>query len=106
MVFAIFVAGRERNPLLPGVPTAKEVEAESLEAIMGWSAVLGPASLPEPVVEAWVSAIAALGSDRAWVEATKRSGSVPRPLPPSATRDFLRAQIALYGDLARRLGLL
>lgn len=105
-VRALVVAGRERHPLLPGVPTAKEVQAESLEPLMGWSAVFGPASLPEPVIEAWVNAIAALGSDRAWVEATKRSGSVPRPLPPSATRDFVRAQIALYGDLARRLGLL
>jgi tripartite-type tricarboxylate transporter receptor subunit TctC len=57
------------------------------------------------VVEAWVRAIAALGSDRAWTEATRRAGSVSRPLSPSATRDFLQAQIALYGDLARRLGL-
>jgi putative tricarboxylic transport membrane protein len=105
-VRALVVAGRERHPLLPGVPAAKEAEAESLEAITGWSAVFGPASLPVPVVEAWVGAIAALGSDRGWVEGTKRSGSIPRLLPPGATRDFVRAQVALYGDLARRLGLL
>ena len=105
-VRALAVAWRERHPLLPGVPTAREAEAEGLEAITGWSALLGPAALPAPVVDAWVDAIAALGSDRAWVEATKRKGSVPRTLPPDATREFLRAQVALYGDLARRLGLL
>lgn len=105
-VRALVVGGRERHPLLPGVPTAKEAEAESLEAITGWSGLFGPASLPIQVVEAWVGAVASLASDRGWIEATKRTGSVPRLLPPSATRDFLRAQVALYGDLARRLGLL
>lgn len=105
-VRALVTGGRERHPLLPGVPTAKEAEVESLEAITGWSAVFGPPALPQPVVDAWVEAIAALASDRGWIEATRRSGSVPRSLPPTETRDFLRAQVALYGDLARRLGLL
>lgn len=105
-VRALVSGGRERHPLLPGVPTAKEAEAENLEAITGWSGLFGPASLPAPVVEAWVGAIASLGSDRGWIEGTRRSGSVPRLLSPDATRDFLKAQIALYGDLARRLGLL
>jgi hypothetical protein len=58
------------------------------------------------VAEAWVQAIASLGSDRAWVEAIRQTGSAPRSSSPGATRDFLRAQIALYADLARRLGLL
>ena len=105
-VRALVVGSDERLALLPGVPTAKEADVASLSAITGWSALFGPASLPAQVVEAWVEAIASLGSDRAWVEAVRRTGSVPRSLPPDPTRDFLRAQIALYGDLARRLGLL
>jgi tripartite-type tricarboxylate transporter receptor subunit TctC len=105
-VRALVVGSDDRLPLLPGVPTAKEVEVASLAAITGWSALFGPASLPAPAVEAWVKAIAALGSDRAWVEALRQSGSAPRSSSPGATRDFLRAQIALYSDLARRLGLL
>jgi tripartite-type tricarboxylate transporter receptor subunit TctC len=104
-VRALVVGSGQRHLLLPDVPTAKEADAESVAAVTGWSAVFGPPSLPAPVVEAWVRAIAALGSDRAWTEATRRAGSVSRPLSPSATRDFLQAQIALYGDLARRLGL-
>ncbi len=105
-VRALVVGGDERLALLPGVPSAKEADVAGLSAITGWNAVFGPASLPAQVVEAWVQAIASLGSDRAWVEAVRRSGSAPRSLPPDATRDFLRAQIALYGDIARRLGLL
>jgi tripartite-type tricarboxylate transporter receptor subunit TctC len=105
-VRALVVGSDERLPLLPGVPTAKEAEVASLAAITGWSALFGPASLPAPVVEAWVKAIASLASDRGWVEALRQSGSAPRSLSPGATREFLRDQIGLYSDLARRLGLL
>jgi tripartite-type tricarboxylate transporter receptor subunit TctC len=105
-VRALVVGDADRHALLPGVPTAKEADVASLSAITGWSAVFGPASLPPPVVEAWVNAVASLSSDRAWTEAVRRTGSVPRSSSPSATRDFLREQLALYGDLARRLGLL
>ena len=105
-VRALVVGSDERLPLLPGVPTAKEAEVPSLSAITGWSALFGPLSLPAPVVEAWVKAIAALASDRAWVEALRQTGSAPRSSSPGATREFLRAQIALYSELARRLGLL
>jgi tripartite-type tricarboxylate transporter receptor subunit TctC len=103
---ALVVGSDERLPLLPGVPTAKDAEVPSLAAITGWSALFGPPSLPAAVVEAWAKAIAALASDRAWVEAIQGSGSAPRSSSPGATREFLRAQIALYSDLARRLGLL
>lgn len=105
-VRALVVGASGRHALLPDAPTAKEAGVESLSAITGWSAVFGPPSLPAPVTEAWVQAIASLGADRPWLEATRRNGSVPRLLSPSATRDFVQSQIALYGDLARRLGLL
>lgn len=105
-VRALVLGGRDGNAaLLPGVPTAKEADVESLAAITGWSAVFGPDALPANVTEAWARAIASLASDRAWVEATRKTGSAPRLWSPDATRDFLRAQIALYGDLAKRLGL-
>jgi tripartite-type tricarboxylate transporter receptor subunit TctC len=97
--------GVSATPSCPAFPTAKEAEAESLEAITGWSALFGPASLPAPVVEAWVDAIAALGSDRGWVERPSGRGAVPRHPAARARRGTsLRAQVALYGDLARRLG--
>ncbi len=104
---ALVVGGTgARHPLLPGVPTSKEADVEGLAAITGWSALFGPASLPERVVEAWVQAIASLGSNRAWAEATRRGGGVPRLSPPDETRGFVQAQVALYGELGRRLGLL
>lgn len=101
----LLVSGLARHPLLSDVPTAKEAQSESIDAIMGWSALVGPRSLPQPVVVAWTDALASLASDRAWTGATMRQGNVPRVLSPEATRAFVRAQVDMYRDLARRLGL-
>jgi tripartite-type tricarboxylate transporter receptor subunit TctC len=56
------------------------------------------------VVTTWGRAMGALAEDAAWTEATRRLGSVPRVLPPEETRAFVGRQVALYRDLARRLG--
>ncbi|MBV1800247.1 tripartite tricarboxylate transporter substrate binding protein [Siccirubricoccus sp. G192] len=103
---ALVVGTAERLPALPGVPTAKEAEVEALAQITGWNALFGPPALAEPVADAWVRALAALAEDRAWITATRRVGGIPRVLPPAQTREFLRGQVALYRDLARRLGLI
>jgi tripartite-type tricarboxylate transporter receptor subunit TctC len=101
----LLVSGPARHPLLPDVPTAKEAQSESIDAIMGWSALFAPRSLPADIVGVWTDALASLAKDRAWVDATRRQGSVPRVASPDATREFVRGQVDMYRDLARRLGL-
>jgi tripartite-type tricarboxylate transporter receptor subunit TctC len=102
---ALVVGTAERLPGLPGVPTAAQAEVPELAQIVGWNALFGPPDLPEPVVEAWTRALAALRQDRGWQAATRRVGSIPRLLGPAETRAFIGGQVALYRDLARRLGL-
>jgi tripartite-type tricarboxylate transporter receptor subunit TctC len=102
---ALVVGTAERLPSLPGVPTAREAEVEPLARISGWSALFGPPALPEPMTAAWAAALAKLRQDREWLAATRRVGSIPRLLTPAETRDYVRAQVALYHDLAKRLGL-
>ncbi|WP_135466384.1 Bug family tripartite tricarboxylate transporter substrate binding protein [Crenalkalicoccus roseus] len=102
---ALVVSTRERLPSLPGVPTAKEAGVEALTQISGWNALFGPPGLPEPVIAAWTGALAGLAGDSAWLEATRRVGSLPRLLGPAETREFVANQVALYRELARRLGL-
>jgi tripartite-type tricarboxylate transporter receptor subunit TctC len=97
---------RERHPALPAVPTAREAEFEALAEITGWNALYGPAGLPASIIEAWAAATPALRQDAGWMAATRELGSYPRLLPPEETRDYVRAQVALYRDLARRLGLI
>ncbi len=76
-----------------------------MQQLAGWSALYGPPRLPEPVVEAWERCLAKLATDRDWLAAVRRIGGVPKVLGAAATRDFVRAQVALYRDLAKRLGL-
>ncbi len=102
---ALVVGTADRLPSLPGVPTAREADVEPLARIAGWNALFGPPGLPEPVIAAWAGAIARLRQDRDWLTATRRVGSIPRLLEPDETREYVRAQVALYRELAKRLGL-
>ena len=102
---ALVVGTAERLPGLPGVPTAREADVEALARISGWNALFGPPGLPDPVVEAWTAALGKLRQDAGWLAATRRVGSIPRLLAPAETLDYVRAQVALYRDLAKRLGL-
>ncbi|WP_149539448.1 Bug family tripartite tricarboxylate transporter substrate binding protein [Siccirubricoccus phaeus] len=97
---------RERHVALPQVPNAREVEFEALAEITGWSALYAPAGLAPAVQQAWVAALSALRGDAGWMAATRALGSYPRLLAPEETRDYVRAQVALYRDLGRRLGLI
>jgi tripartite-type tricarboxylate transporter receptor subunit TctC len=104
-VRALAVSGATRLPSLPEVPTATEAGVPALAEMSGWNALFGPPGLPAPVVEAWTRTLGALGSDPGWTEATRRLGSIPRVLSPDATRAHVAAQVALFRDLGRRLGL-
>jgi tripartite-type tricarboxylate transporter receptor subunit TctC len=104
-VRALAVSGGGRLAALPQVPTAAEAGQPGLSDLAGWNALAGPANLPEGVTGFWAGVLAALARDAGWLEATRRLGSVPRILPPAETRAYVAAQLALYRDLARRLGL-
>uniref|UniRef100_UPI0022EB20FD tripartite tricarboxylate transporter substrate binding protein n=1 Tax=Falsiroseomonas oryzae TaxID=2766473 RepID=UPI0022EB20FD len=102
---ALAVSGAARLPAYPGVPTAAEAGAPALADMAGWNALFGPPGLPEPVVAAWTRTLSAMAQDTGWLEATRRLGSVPRILDPEATRRHVAQQVALFRDLARRIGL-
>ncbi len=102
---ALVVGTAERLAMLPGVPTAREAEVEPLARISGWNALFGPAGLSDSVTKAWSAALVKLRQDAGWVAATRQVGSIPRLLAPTETLDYVRAQVALYRDLAKRLGL-
>jgi tripartite-type tricarboxylate transporter receptor subunit TctC len=46
---AIAIASAERSPLLPDVPTFKELGYEGFNGLT-WYGIVGPAKLPEPIV--------------------------------------------------------
>ena len=90
---------------LPDVPTASELGHPKLEAVSGWSALLGPPGMDKDLVQKWVGLLGQVDRNAQWRTAVETLGSVPRILDPGATATFVKDQVGLYGDLGRSLGI-
>lgn len=99
------VTTEERAPAAPNVPTFKELGYPGMSVILGWSGVWGPPGLPDNVKKKWVSVLSQLKTDKAWVDATLKLGSVPKILPPDETKAFVQKQYTVFRDVTQRLGL-
>jgi putative tricarboxylic transport membrane protein len=95
----------ERLKDIPDVPTAREAGYPGLEAIVGWSALLGPPKMDREAAAKWVETLQAVGHDPAWNAAEQKIGSIPRILSPQETETFMGAQFGTYEQLARQLKL-
>ena len=102
---ALVVTMPERQPIIPDVPTAKEVGYEALEMIVGWSAIYGPADLPDEVVAKWEETLQALKEDSAWNRMTKGLGNIVSIMSADETRAFVEAQYNTYNTTLEKLGL-
>lgn len=93
-----------RVPEAPDTPTAAEVGMPNLETVSGWSALYGPANLPNDVVERWHAVLAQVGHDPEWVGQVKKRGGVPSIMTPAATKRYVEAQYNAYRALAPHFG--
>lgn len=99
------IAGHERLPLLPRVPTTAEAGLPDMAHLSGWSAIAAPAGLPDDVARHWEGVIRRTGADPRWIRETEAEGSRSIITDGAGARAHVLAQIALYRDIARRLGL-
>lgn len=88
---------------LPDAPTASELGHPKLEAVSGWSALLGPPGMNKDLVEKWAGLLRQVNQNTQWRTAVETLGSVPHIVEPKATAAFVQAQVGLYGDLGRSL---
>lgn len=102
---ALVVTTADRQEIIPDVPTANETGYTDLEMIIGWSAIYGPADLPDEVVAKWSETLTALQEDRAWNRMTKSLGNIVTIMSPEDTRAFVEAQYNTYNDTLEKLGL-
>jgi len=73
----LFVTSPERNPMLPDVPTAKEVGLAQLEA-QDWFGLFAKAGTPADVVQDWQAKIKTVVSSKRYHELVEKMGySVP-----------------------------
>ncbi len=101
---AIAVTNTERSPLLPDVPTSVEQGTPSLIAV-NWFTVLAPARTPEPIVARMHEALTTAINAPDVREQYARAGVEPlTSASPAACRDYLAAEIARWGAIAREAG--
>ncbi len=102
---ALAVTTKERFAAIPDVPTASEVGYDSLEKIIGWSAIYGPPDLPDDVVAKWVDTLQQLKESAGWLRLTKGLGNIVNVLGPDETRAFVEEQYQVFDSALEKLGM-
>lgn len=99
---ALAVLSPERQPLMPNVPTFKEL---GFPSIMGetWYAVFAPAGTPKPVVDKLNAALRKITTSASFQEAMQKIGNEAKSSTPAELRELTLQQSRQWGDLIRRL---
>ena len=102
-VKAIGAAMARRSSLAPEVPTLDE---QGMRGFAGgsWVGLVAPARTPEPVVTKIAADVERLMAEGFSRELEER-GLAPEGLGPAAFRRFIEAEVAKWGDVARRAGI-
>ncbi|MBL6616741.1 MAG: tripartite tricarboxylate transporter substrate binding protein [Reyranella sp.] len=101
---ALAVSSLERSRLLPDVPTVDELGLNGFEA-GSWQAMLAPAGTPRAIVDKVTGSIEAALNDSAIRNRYIELGyQLPRKVGPEALAEFLAAEAAKWGPLAKATG--
>lgn len=101
---ALAVTGAARSPLLPDVPTLKELGQPALEAY-AWAGVLAPAQTPAPIVQKLSAELAkVLESPELRTKLAAISTETVGSSPEQFAR-FIAQEQKVNGDLIQQLGL-
>lgn len=101
---ALAVLSSERQPLMPNVPTFKELGFPSV-AGETWYAVFAPAGTPKPVVDKLNAALRKITTSASFQEAMQKIGNEPKSSTPAELRELTVQQSSQWGDLIRRLNI-
>lgn len=100
---ALAVLSDKRFPVLPDVPTAKELGYDvSASQMMG---VLAPKGTPPEVVETLAKALGNMVEDPSFVTMAKKMDIPPTFMEPPQFRGFLDDEYRKYGAAIERAGL-
>jgi tripartite-type tricarboxylate transporter receptor subunit TctC len=84
----LFITSKERNPLLPDVPTSAEVGLPTVTAT-NWFGISGPPKLPSHIIEVWDAALKEMANDPQMSSQFKNIGAVPFHLDGQELRKFI-----------------
>ncbi|MFT3800159.1 MAG: tripartite tricarboxylate transporter substrate-binding protein [Burkholderiaceae bacterium] len=101
---AIAVADRQRNPLLPDVPTLHESGLADFE-VFGWYAVVTPTGTPADVVERLSKELMAIGRDPAFQRFMTSRGMEAVGNSPEDVSRTIRDETARWGRIIEKVGI-
>jgi tripartite-type tricarboxylate transporter receptor subunit TctC len=94
------VSSRERDPLLPQVPTVAEAGVPDYESTL-WFGLLTGAAVPRPIVEKISADVGKVLASAATRERWQPIGIEPRPTTPAGFDQLLAEEIRVFTDIAR-----
>ncbi|HSW16166.1 MAG TPA: tripartite tricarboxylate transporter substrate binding protein [Ramlibacter sp.] len=101
---ALAITGPTRSPLLPNVPTIREAGFPDVE-METWGGIVGPASMPEPIVKKLNAAINAVLSDPKVLKQHESLGAAVRTGSSAQFAEELKADNAKWGAVIRKNGI-
>lgn len=97
---AIAVSTRERNPMLPGVPTIAEQGVPGYETEI-WIGFYAPAGTPPALVERLNALARESMNEPAFIKLLAEQGTTPGDMDATAFREYVSAEIRKWGDIVR-----
>jgi tripartite-type tricarboxylate transporter receptor subunit TctC len=97
---ALAVTGDKRQPAVPDVPTFKELGYEGFDGLT-WYGVVGPANLPQPIVNKLNAEINNILATNELRDAFKSEALTVMPMTPAQFGQYIEKEIAHWTAVAR-----
>lgn len=98
---ALAIAGAERSPSLPGVPTMAEAGVPDF-VVDSWSGVLAPAATPRAIVDKLSAEINRIARDKATADLLAVQGALPRPGTSDEYAALVRFETQRWAEVIRK----
>jgi tripartite-type tricarboxylate transporter receptor subunit TctC len=100
-VKALVVTGPRRHPLLPEVPTLKELGLPDFEAVQ-WVGIMGPAGIPADVSQKLTASLNDVLKQKDLAEKLTSEGIEVMPMSVEAFRSYVAADFVRWRDVVKR----
>src|SRR5690606_3611269 len=97
---ALAVTTAERTPQLPDVPTVAELGYPGFSGV-GWAGLFLQADAPKEIARKVSADVRALLNQPEMRESIIERGQIPDPSTPEQTAQFVRTDMAKWGEVAR-----
>lgn len=100
-VTALVVTGPRRHPLLPEVPTLKELGLPDFEAVQ-WVGIMGPAGIPADVSQKLSASLNEVLKQKELADKLTSEGIETMPMSAEAFRSYVAADFVRWRDVVKK----